>query len=52
VWNEPGTLTALLGVQDVIVVRAGNATLVCARDRAEDLRRIVADLERDHPSFA
>lgn len=37
-------LTALLGVKDVIVVQAGGATLVCARDRAQDLKKIVQKL--------
>jgi mannose-1-phosphate guanylyltransferase len=52
VWGEPGTLTALIGVENLIVVRAGNAMLVCPRDRAEDVRRIVARIERDHGTFA
>lgn len=39
-------LTALLGVKDVIVVQAGGATLVCARNRAQDLKRIVQHLSR------
>jgi len=51
VWGEDGSLTALVGVEDLIVVRAGNATLVCPRDRAEDVRKIVAQLQRDHPDF-
>ncbi len=37
-------LTALLGVRDVIVVQAGGATLVCAKDRAQDLKKIVQRL--------
>jgi len=37
-------LTALLGVKDMIVVQAGGATLVCARDRAQDLKKIVQRL--------
>ena len=36
-----GRLTALLGVKDVIVVQAGGVTLVCARDRAQDMKKIV-----------
>jgi mannose-1-phosphate guanylyltransferase len=38
-------LTALLGVDHLLVVRAGDAILVCRRDRAQDLRRLVARLE-------
>ena len=52
VWGENGSLTALIGVEDLIVVRAGNATLVCPRDRAEDVRLIVAELNKNHPGFA
>ena len=32
------------------VVRAGKAVLVCPRDRAQDVRKIVARLEREDPS--
>jgi len=42
---DRGGLTALLGVKDLIVVRTGDAVLVCQRDRAQDLREIVASLE-------
>jgi mannose-1-phosphate guanylyltransferase len=52
VWGEPGTLTALVGVRDLIVVRAGNVTLICPRERAEDVRRIVAELGQEHDGFA
>jgi hypothetical protein len=40
-------LTALLGVRDLIVVQAKNATLVCRRDRAQDVRALVRKLEAD-----
>ncbi len=36
-----GRLTALLGVKDLIVVQAEGATLVCAKSRAQDIKRIV-----------
>ncbi len=41
VFGEDRELIALIGVRDLIVVRAGNATLVCPRDRAEDVKKIV-----------
>jgi len=50
-WGKKGELTALLGVHDLVVVHAGKVTLVCPRDRAEDVRRLVARLDRDAPSF-
>ncbi len=36
-----GGLLALLGVRDLIVVRMGDVTLVCDRNRAQDVRRLV-----------
>lgn len=50
-WGRKGELTALLGVHDLVVVHAGKVTLVCPRDRAEDVRHLVARLEREAPSF-
>ncbi|MFN0007240.1 MAG: mannose-1-phosphate guanylyltransferase [Planctomycetota bacterium] len=50
-WGRKGELTALLGVHDLVVVHAGKVTLVCPRDRAEDVRQLVARLEREAPSF-
>jgi mannose-1-phosphate guanylyltransferase len=41
-----GRLIALLGVDDVIVVEDGDAVLVCRRDRAQDVKQIVAELKR------
>ncbi len=46
VYAEGEELVALLGVRDLVVVRAGNATLVCPRERAQDVRRIVEELRR------
>ena len=39
-------LIALVGLDDVIVVREGDATLVCHRDRAEDVKLLVDKLKR------
>jgi len=39
-------LVALLGVRDLVVVRSGNAVLVCHRDRAQEVRRLVEELRR------
>ncbi|MBD3160797.1 MAG: NTP transferase domain-containing protein [Candidatus Eisenbacteria bacterium] len=41
-YSENGAL-ALLGVEDLIVVRVEDVTLVCARERAQEIRRILAD---------
>jgi mannose-1-phosphate guanylyltransferase len=39
-------LVGLVGVDDVVVVDGGDAILVCRRDRAQDVKRIVAELKR------
>lgn len=40
-------LTALIGVKDLVVVQAGKATLVCAKDRAQDVKKIVQRLAQN-----
>jgi hypothetical protein len=39
-------LVALVGVQNLCVVRSGNAVLVIPRERAQDVREIVKRLEQ------
>lgn len=52
-WAEDGRLTALLGVNDLIVVHANGVTLVAPRHRAEEVKRLVAELgARDLEEFA
>jgi mannose-1-phosphate guanylyltransferase len=41
-----GKMVGLVGVRDLIVVSTGDALLVCARDRAQDVKRVVEELER------
>lgn len=41
-----GKLTALIGVKELIVVDTPDALLVCHRDRAQDVKRIVEELEK------
>lgn len=47
-----GRLTALIGVEDLVVVHADGATLICPKDRAQDVKAIVTALresgEWDH----
>ncbi|MEW6567545.1 MAG: sugar phosphate nucleotidyltransferase [Chloroflexota bacterium] len=40
-------LIAVLGVRDLVIVDTGDVLLVCPRDRAEEVRRLVEQLERD-----
>ncbi len=51
VHAAPGEVVALLGVNDLIVVHAGKATLVLPRERAQDVRRIVERLKIEAPDF-
>lgn len=46
VHAEAGT-AAVVGVEDLVVVLTGDAVLVCPRDRAQDVKRVVERLERD-----
>lgn len=50
-YAEGDGVVALLGVKDLIVVQAGNATLVCPRDRAEDVKALVERLKKEGPHF-
>ena len=40
-------LTALIGVENLVVVRSGDTVLVCHRDRVQDLRQLVAQLDSE-----
>ena len=42
-----GGLVACVGVRDLVVVHTGDVTLVCPRDRAQDVRAIVDRLKRE-----
>ena len=46
-WSEHGTL-ATLGLRDVAVVQTRDATLVCPRDRASDLKDLVSTMKESH----
>lgn len=39
-------MTALIGVHDLVVVQSGNATLICPRDRAQEVKQLVQRLGR------
>lgn len=40
-------LIATLGVRDLVIVRTGDVTMVCPRDRAQEVRTLVQRLKRD-----
>jgi mannose-1-phosphate guanylyltransferase len=41
-----GRAVALVGVRDLVVVATGDALLVCDRKRAQDVKKVVEELER------
>ena len=45
VVHGPGRLTALVGVDDLVVVSTGDVTLVCPVDRAQDVKRLLERIE-------
>jgi mannose-1-phosphate guanylyltransferase len=51
VLSEGGHLTALIGVKDLIVVQAEGVTLVCPKEKAQEIKQLVVQL-RDHPEYA
>lgn len=49
VYGDEGSLVALVGVEDLVVVQSGNTVLVCPRDRAQEVKAIVTQLENEAP---
>lgn len=47
VYSEKG-LVAVVGLDDVIVVQDGDTTLVCKRENAEDIKKIVDQLKAEN----
>jgi mannose-1-phosphate guanylyltransferase len=41
-------VVALIGLEDVVVVREGNAVLVCKRENAEDVKLVVEQLKNSN----
>jgi mannose-1-phosphate guanylyltransferase len=41
-----GKLVALVGVEGLIVVDTGDAVMVCSMDRAQEVKKVVEELER------
>jgi mannose-1-phosphate guanylyltransferase len=47
IYSETG-IVALVGLDDVIVVQDGNTTLVCKRDKAEEIKKVVDQLKAEN----
>lgn len=45
--RSPGTLTAVIGIEDIVVVVTDDAVLIASKGRAQDVKGIVEALKRD-----
>lgn len=45
-------VVAVVGMEDVVVVRSGEAVLVCRRDRSEQMKEIVGRVRKKYPGLA
>jgi mannose-1-phosphate guanylyltransferase/mannose-6-phosphate isomerase len=50
VWTETG-LVATLGLDNIVVIQTADATLVCDRSRAEDIKALVAEVKTRQPAL-
>ena len=46
-WSDHGTV-ATLGLENIAVVQTRDATLICPRDQAEDLKQLVSRVKEKH----
>ena len=51
VYAEGKRVVALIGTHDLVVVQTEDATLVCPRDRAQEVKQIVESLRKAAPEF-
>ena len=42
-----GQTVALLGVSNLVVVQSGGVTLVCSKGRAQDVKKLLQQVERE-----
>jgi mannose-1-phosphate guanylyltransferase/mannose-6-phosphate isomerase len=45
-------LVAAVGMEDVVVIRSGDAILVCPKSRSEEVKRIAEEVRRKNPALA
>jgi mannose-1-phosphate guanylyltransferase/mannose-6-phosphate isomerase len=50
IWTETG-LVATLGLNNVVVIQTADATLICDRSRAEDIKALVAEVKSIKPAL-
>jgi len=51
-YAEPGHTISLLGVKDLIVVQSGDATLVCHKDCAQQVKALAQQVCQENPDLA
>ncbi len=44
--NTDGHLTAMIGVQDLVVIHTADATLICPKDRTQELKKLISQIEK------
>jgi mannose-1-phosphate guanylyltransferase len=44
--SDPGHLVAVLGLEGVVVIHTPDATLVCPKGRAEELKKLVEEIRK------
>lgn len=49
-WSDSGVLTTL-GVSNLVVIQTADATLICDRNRTEDVKLIVSQVKERYPSM-
>ncbi|WP_425500609.1 hypothetical protein [Sodalinema gerasimenkoae] len=45
--SNPDELIVTIGLEDVVVVRDGNATLIVKKDRTQDIKSVLKTLKED-----
>lgn len=51
-FAEDGHCVTLLGVKDLIVVQSGDATMVCHKDRAQEVKALAQQVAEKHPGLS
>ena len=51
-YAEPGHTISLLGVKDLIVVQSGDATLVCHKDCAQQVKELAQQVCQENPELS
>ena len=51
-FAEAGHCVTLLGVKDLIVVQSGDATMVCHKDYAQQVKALAQDVSSKHPELS